>query len=303
MRRSAVSSHPPLPSLDSIRITDLPALGHDAIHDLWRHLHRKPPPKGLAGELLVRALAYRIQITRQDGSLRGGLSRGGLSRGGEQRLAAAAREAARARIKTEKDAGEGDGSKAAASRTLRPGTRLLREWQGAVYEVVALVDGFLWNGTYHRSLSVIAKAITGTSWNGWLFFGVERKKKKVGSTHSLMPSSTPVKTALNEPPVDASSSLNAPSQAATSNSRLSASPQVHSVTKVHVGSISALPAAAPVIKAATTIPAAIPAASPALTAAPPSGRVRSRGVRFVSFDHAPAIPSTPTQSSNPPGGR
>jgi hypothetical protein len=243
MRQSAVSSHPPLPSLESIRIADLPGLGHDAIHDLWRHLHRKPPPKGLAGELLVRALAYRIQIARQDGS-----PRGGLSRGGEQRLVAAAREAARARLKTEKDAGEGNGSKAAASRTLRPGTRLLREWQGEVYEVVALADGFLWNGTHHRSLSVIAKAITGTSWNGWLFFGVERKKKGARSTPSSMSPSTPVKPALNAASMETSE--------------------------------------------------AQPASSP-------SGRARSRGVRYVSFDQsgAPAMSSSPAKHPTPSGGR
>ena len=183
MRQPATISLQALASLDEIRIADLPNLDRDAIHDLWRRGHRKPPPKGLAGDLLVRALAYRIQIARH----------GGLSRGGEQRLAAAAREAARERARAGQDAGEGNGANAAASRTLRPGTRLIRAWQGEVHEVIALADVFLWNGESHRSLSVIAKAITGTSWNGWIFFGVERKKRRAGST--LL--STPVKAALN----------------------------------------------------------------------------------------------------------
>lgn len=281
MRQSAAFSNSSRASLDDIRIVDLPGLGRDAIHDLWRRLHRKPPPKGLAGELLVRALAYRLQIDRH----------GGLSRGGEQRLAAAAREAARERVKAGQGAGEGDGSNAAASRTLCPGTRLVREWQGEVYEVIALAGGFLWNGESHRSLSVIAKAITGTSWNGWIFFGVERKKKRVGST--LL--STPVKTTLNELPVDASSAVNAPSQADPANLRLSSSSRPRRNTKEHVCSNSELPAAAQAITSAIA-PVATPAAAPPNAASSSSGRTRSRGVRFVSFEHAsaPALPLNPT---------
>ena len=45
---------------------------------------------------------------------------------------------------------------------LAPGTRLIREWQGRSYEVVALEDGFSWQGTSYRSLSAIARKITGT---------------------------------------------------------------------------------------------------------------------------------------------
>jgi hypothetical protein len=58
------------------------------------------------------------------------------------------------------------------NRKIKAGTRLLREWQGRVHEVTAVRDGFLWNGEPHRSLSHIARQITGTRWNGWLFFGV-----------------------------------------------------------------------------------------------------------------------------------
>jgi hypothetical protein len=46
---------------------------------------------------------------------------------------------------------------------LKPGTRLMREWQGRTYEVVVLDDGFSWQGTRYRSLSAIARKITGTA--------------------------------------------------------------------------------------------------------------------------------------------
>lgn len=180
-----------VPSLDSIRIADLQGLGRDAIHDLWRRLHRKPPPKGLTGDLLVRALAYRIQIGRH----------GGLSRGVQQRLATAARQAMQERARAGQEDGDDRGGGLAASRTLRPGTRLVREWQGEVHEVIALADGFLWNGASYRSLSVIARAITGTSWNGWIFFGIERKKPGVNKTRPSMPVEDPLKE-----PVPAASS-------------------------------------------------------------------------------------------------
>lgn len=179
----------------TIDIGTLPTMGWDGLRDLWRKLHRKPPPKGLAGELLVRALAWRIQCERH----------GGLARGVEQRLARAAREVMRNAMRDEDcpvgapETGEGaDGSvasvRAASSsspspsapvrRTLRPGTRLVRAWQGQVHEVTVLPQGFLWDGKTHRSLSVIARVITGTSWNGWLFFGVNRKPEKTAPLNS-----------------------------------------------------------------------------------------------------------------------
>jgi len=56
---------------------------------------------------------------------------------------------------------------------LKPGTRLMREWQGRTYDVLVLDDGFSWQGTRYRSLSAIARQITGTAWSGPLFFGLK----------------------------------------------------------------------------------------------------------------------------------
>lgn len=54
---------------------------------------------------------------------------------------------------------------------LRPGTVLMREWEGVQHRVMALQEGFAWNGSTYRSLSHVARAITGTRWSGPRFFG------------------------------------------------------------------------------------------------------------------------------------
>ncbi|HTN64098.1 MAG TPA: DUF2924 domain-containing protein, partial [Devosia sp.] len=58
---------------------------------------------------------------------------------------------------------------------MRPGARLLREWGGRAHEVLVLTDGFEWQGRKWRSLSVIARKITGTQWSGPRFFGLQAK--------------------------------------------------------------------------------------------------------------------------------
>lgn len=55
---------------------------------------------------------------------------------------------------------------------LKPGARLLRAWEGVTHEVIVMEDGFLWSGMTWRSLSVIAREITGTRWSGPRFFGL-----------------------------------------------------------------------------------------------------------------------------------
>jgi len=55
------------------------------------------------------------------------------------------------------------------------GTRLLREWQGVEHVVTVTRDGFEWQGRPYQSLSAVARAITGTRWNGWTFFGLRAR--------------------------------------------------------------------------------------------------------------------------------
>ena len=59
---------------------------------------------------------------------------------------------------------------------LKPGTRLVREWQGRTYDVLVLDDGFSWQGMSYRSLSALAGKITGTAWSGPLFFGLKANR-------------------------------------------------------------------------------------------------------------------------------
>ena len=58
------------------------------------------------------------------------------------------------------------------------GTRFHRIWRGERYEVTSVDGGFVWNGRQFKSLSAVAKAITGQHWNGKLFFGLTDRKRK-----------------------------------------------------------------------------------------------------------------------------
>ena len=57
------------------------------------------------------------------------------------------------------------------------GTRLIREWDGVAHTVTVLKEGFDWGGRRYKSLSAVARAITGTQWNGYRFFGLRERKR------------------------------------------------------------------------------------------------------------------------------
>ena len=117
----------------------------------WRGFYRERPPKGISRRMMVRAIAYEIQAKKY-GGLKPAVSRQ------LQRIAAGL------------DAGEPIAIKAASK--LKPGARLVREWNGATHVVEVVDDGFIWNGERHSSLSAIARAITGARWSGPRFFGL-----------------------------------------------------------------------------------------------------------------------------------
>jgi hypothetical protein len=56
------------------------------------------------------------------------------------------------------------------------GTQLIREWRGIEHRVTVLADGFEWEGRRYKSLSAVTRAITGTRWNGPVFFGLRAGK-------------------------------------------------------------------------------------------------------------------------------
>ena len=118
----------------------------------WRGLYKTQPPANLSRELLLRAVAYRMQE----------VVLGGLRPQRQRQLRQFAHQL--------NDSQEG---RVRPRPELKPGTRLVREWQGRTYEVVVLDDGFSWQGASYRSLSALARKITGTAWSGPLFFGLK----------------------------------------------------------------------------------------------------------------------------------
>ncbi len=67
---------------------------------------------------------------------------------------------------------------------LKPGAKLVREWRGATHTVIVIEDGFEWNGRHGRSLSAIAREITGVHWSGPRFFGLNRKAGQPSDTRA-----------------------------------------------------------------------------------------------------------------------
>jgi hypothetical protein len=126
-----------------------------ALQARWYSLRGRPAPKHLPRHLLLRLLGYQLQA-----ALHGDL------------------DPATRRYLDQITRANASGSDEPVhlpvpnARPVRPGTVLVREWAGRVCHVMALEGGFAWNGTTYRSLSQVARAITGTRWNGRRFFGV-----------------------------------------------------------------------------------------------------------------------------------
>ncbi len=134
------------------RVAALPDMPTPKLKEMWVELFDADPPP-YDKRFLVKRLAYRLQE----------LAYGGLSERTEERLKTLAKD--ESLIGRAQSAGNG-----------RPvvGTRLIREWKGIDHCVTVLADGFEYQGRPFRSLSAVARAITGTRWNGWTFFGVRR---------------------------------------------------------------------------------------------------------------------------------
>jgi hypothetical protein len=146
-------------------IASLLDLDHAALKKRWRALQGGDPPKRLSRQLLLRALAHAMQEKVF----------GGLSPTLQQRLQLLAAELQN----TGRITGIGGQPK------FKSGTRLIREWQGHTHEVTVLDSGFDWNGKTYRSLSAIARAITGTRWNGHVFFGLKSRQSPCSASASL----------------------------------------------------------------------------------------------------------------------
>jgi Protein of unknown function (DUF2924) len=125
----------------------------------WRAHLGGEPPTHLPRWLLMRVLAHRLQSD----------AFGGLDKSIQRILRAKKDDAAAAPFERRvPQTREGVGLKA--------GALLVREWKGRLERVMILEEGFVWNGQTFRSLSQIAKAMTGTNWNGHRFFGLRQGK-------------------------------------------------------------------------------------------------------------------------------
>jgi hypothetical protein len=134
-------------------LTRLPELDFSELRQQWRALYKSDASPRLSRELLVRAVAYRMQE----------VALGGLRPQRQRQLRQIAQEF--------NQTGE---IRRRAGLELKPGTRLVREWRGRTYQVLVLDDGFSWQGAQYRSLSAVAREITGTPWSGPLFFGLKQ---------------------------------------------------------------------------------------------------------------------------------
>ena len=136
------------------QLAALPEKSTSDLKQLWRELYdREPPP--YSKPFLIKRLAYRIQELRY----------GGLKPATVARLEA---------LGEDLDGGKIEVRRKRADERPIAGTKLIREWKGVEHTVTVLDDGYDYQGRPYKSLSAVARAITGTRWNGWVFFGVRR---------------------------------------------------------------------------------------------------------------------------------
>src|SRR6201987_3770398 len=133
------------------------SLGVDELRSLWRETFRASPPPAFTKDLIARFLCWHLQEQ----------AFGGLDPKTAKHLTSLAR---------------GDRSGADLPRRLKPGTVLVREYQGARHTVTVVAIGFVWREATYASLSTIARAITGTNWNGPRFFGLRIDKETTVSS-------------------------------------------------------------------------------------------------------------------------
>ncbi|MDB5651142.1 MAG: putative bacteriophage-related protein [Hyphomicrobiales bacterium] len=140
-------------------IGQLRGLDLESLRARWRTLTGRRVAAHVPKSLLLRMLAYRMQA-----NLFGDLD--------------AATIRFLDRVATDRSL-QGTGSLPQPdSDRVRAGALLVREWEGVSHRVTALAEGYAWNGTTYRSLSEVARAITGTRWNGPRFFGLRDRASR-----------------------------------------------------------------------------------------------------------------------------
>jgi len=133
-----------------ISVEHIEQMERGALITLWQELLEKPVPRHMSIVFLRQVLAFEVQSKQS-----GGLPHGFINRLNKQ----------------------ANGSKPKRSKVEpKPGGRLLREWNGITHVVDIADDCYVWKGENYRSLSAIARAITGAHWSGPRFFGLNKKE-------------------------------------------------------------------------------------------------------------------------------
>src|SRR5579872_5503040 len=142
-------------SFNAKRLDSLSNLGKPALFELWKELFKAYPSPKLRRDLMIPILAFRLQ-EKAFGS-----------------LGAKARD----RLRHLNQAFEKNPDSATASAPrIRPGTRLVRQWRDQVHLVIVEANGYQYQGARYKSLSEVARLITGTRWSGPLFFGIKNEQ-------------------------------------------------------------------------------------------------------------------------------
>lgn len=129
------------------RFDQLASLERDPLLSRWAEAYGAPPPVSFSRPRLIRGIAYQEQINTDPALMRVALAL-------KKRIL---------RTKSNKRSGH---------TRLHPGARLLREWRGRTHEVTVTDTGYVYRGQTYKSLSAIARQITGTRWSGPAFFGL-----------------------------------------------------------------------------------------------------------------------------------
>ena len=145
------------PQTISLRLASLKSASIAELKQQWRALYNSEPPLCISRELLTRAIAYRIQEQVY----------GGLKRSTRRLL-----------LRLANDARSGRPLKFEQSETAPAGTVLMREWHGVTHEVRVLDRAVVYQRRRYRSLTEVARLITGAHWNGPQFFGLRNGRKQ-----------------------------------------------------------------------------------------------------------------------------
>jgi DUF2924 family protein len=159
------TSSPSTPTLLRARLDRLQDLDGGALREEWRRLCRSEPPR-TSRNLLLRAIAYRLQEVEF----------GGLPRWARQSLSGSSSVTG--------PSVSGELAPKPAGPRLKPGARLVREWHGRTHSVLVRDNGFEFEGRRYRSLTQIAREITGAHWSGPRFFGFGKRHGGSGSNRA-----------------------------------------------------------------------------------------------------------------------